>query len=131
MVPFVVFIRCHLTADFFKGAAIGMGFFEQLAEPIIAAFHLAHDVSRAGKATFLVEEDDVVDVMHIHDEAPHLLGDFLLGVVHVEKDFAEAFADDAKVCGHLLEVVVIIVVSASTKSFGLGFEVFGQESLLG
>src|SRR5258706_6436191 len=32
---------------------------------------------------------DVVDVVHVHHEAPHLLRDFLLGVLHVLHDFGK------------------------------------------
>ena len=86
MLPAILWVLSHLTADLFEGAAIEVEFLEQLAITVVAAFHFSLDVLRSFLAAFVVEVNDVMDVMHVHDEPPHFLRDFGLRIDHVVDD---------------------------------------------
>jgi len=78
MVPTVKWIICHFTSNFLEGTSVFMESVEKLAIAIITTFHLSKDVLWWRMTILMVEIDDVMNIVHVHNEPPHLLWDFAL-----------------------------------------------------
>jgi len=59
---------------------------EKLTVTIVAELHFSANVLRSLLAHFVVEVDDVMDVVHVHDEPTHLLWDFGLRIDYIADD---------------------------------------------
>src|SRR6266568_3524209 len=93
MVPAILWVFSHLAADLFIGATIEVEFLKKLTVTVVAAFHFPANVLRGFLAHFVVEVDDVMNVMHVHDKPPHLLWDFGLRVDYIADDLRHLLPD--------------------------------------
>ena len=77
---------------------------EELAHAIVAAFHFPLQPLRDGDASLFVHVGDVMEVMHVVGEPPHVLRDFLLSVAVELEEFALKHTDGFKLPGDPLQV---------------------------
>jgi len=121
MVPAIEGISGHVPTDLLEGAAIGVHVEEELAIAIITAFYFLHDMTRDCLAVLMIEVDDVVDIVHVHDEPTHLLGDLGLRVPHVVDDLNHHLANQLHVLGDAFEVDLWrMAVAAADSVIGVG-----------
>src|SRR5258706_8798751 len=102
MVPTVQWVLRHLTTDLFECSAIEMHFFKKLTIAIVTAFHFSQDVAWCGLSAFVIEIDDVVYVVHVHNESTHLLRDFGLCIHHVVDNLRHHLTNELHVISHSL-----------------------------
>jgi hypothetical protein len=87
VIPTVLGIGGHLSTDLLEGVAVGMEVFKKLAITVVTAFHLLKNMKGAVLTILMVDMDDIVYVMHVHDKPPHLLWNFALGFFDIVDDF--------------------------------------------
>src|SRR6266403_1943136 len=104
MIPTIEWVLSHLTTDFFEGTSILMHLVENLAIAIVTAFHFSQNPLWWRLAIFVVEVDDVVNVMHIHDEPTHTLRDFTLRISHVFNGLSHHCPNEFHIVRHTLEI---------------------------
>ena len=103
MIPTIHRIGSHLTTNLVNRTAFGILLGHQLAEAIIATFHLAQLMIWDGMAEFLVHVFDVVKIVHIVHEPAHLLWDFALSVADEGDDLRSLLTDRRKLARDALE----------------------------
>lgn len=104
MVPPIVQVLGHLRSHLLEPTKICGAFLDELTIAVVAPFHLTHDMWWNHLTMFFVEILDVVDIVHVHDEPPHLLGDFRFSVFDVVDNFSHHSLDRLHISGDVLEV---------------------------
>src|SRR6266403_1612333 len=104
MIPTIEWVLSHLTADLFEGTTIFMHLVEDLAIAIVTAFHLPQNPLWWRLAIFMVEIDDVVHVVHVHNESSHALRDFTFRISHIFNDLSHHCPNELNVIRYTLEV---------------------------
>ena len=104
MIPAILGIAGHVSADLGESAAFDMMLFEELPHPIVATFTLIEEVAWNRKAAFFIHVSDVVDVMHVGHEAPHAFWDFIFSSDHCVDGFGGEFADRLQLSRKAIEL---------------------------